>query len=67
MGWPLWLRSSIFGSGFFIFLYTPIFIAFLQEAVMISHERVAGRMMLFLIKDWDSFQRVMRLWRKGWV
>jgi hypothetical protein len=23
MGWPLWLRSSIFGSGFFIFFIYP--------------------------------------------
>lgn len=32
---------------------------------MMLQERVAIKMMLFGIKDWDSFQLVMRLWRRG--
>jgi len=32
---------------------------------MILQERVANRMMLPWIKDWDTFQLVMCLWRRG--
>lgn len=32
---------------------------------MIVREKVVSGMMLFLIKDWDAFQRVMHLWRRG--
>ena len=34
---------------------------------MILQERVMAKMMLFSIKDWDSFQRVMRSWRRGGI
>jgi hypothetical protein len=34
---------------------------------MILQERVMSKMMVFLIKDWDSFQRVMRMWRRGLI
>ena len=30
---------------------------------MILQERVVTKMMLLWIKDWDTFQMVMRLWR----
>jgi hypothetical protein len=53
---------QLFGSGFFS---ASTSIVILQEVQMILQERVMSKMMLFLIKDWDSFQRVMRLWRRG--
>ncbi len=34
---------------------------------MILQERVVTKMMLLWIKDWDSFQMVMRLWRRGGI
>jgi hypothetical protein len=34
---------------------------------MVLQERVIAKMMLFLIKDWDSFQRAMRCWRRGMI
>lgn len=32
---------------------------------MVVRERVVSKMMVFLIKDWDSFQQVMYFWRHG--
>lgn len=40
---------------------------FLQEVRMILQERVVTKMMLLWIKDWDGFQLVMRLWRRGGI
>lgn len=34
---------------------------------MILQERVVTKMMLLWIKDWDGFQLVMRLWRRGGI
>ena len=31
---------------------------------MVLNEQVVTKMMLLLIKDWDTFQLVMRLWRQ---
>jgi hypothetical protein len=40
---------------------------FFQEVQMILQERVMTKMMLLWIKDWDGFQLVMRLWRRGGI
>jgi len=31
---------------------------------MVLNEQVVTKMMLLLIKDWDTFQLVMHLWRQ---
>jgi hypothetical protein len=49
--------------GLGIFFPRPQF--FLSEVQMILQERVVTKMMLLWIKDWDTFQRVMHLWRRG--
>jgi hypothetical protein len=54
---------QLVGLGiFFPSTSTAFFIGGLK---MMLQERVAIKMMLFGIKDWDSFQLVMRLWRRG--
>jgi hypothetical protein len=65
MGSFLRRSRQFFGSG----LLASTLHLFLRiwRIEMVLQERVVTKMMLLWIKDWDSFQRVMRYWRRGLI
>ena len=63
MALPSGRGYQLFGLGIFSLDLN----CFFQEVQMILQERVVTKMMLLWIKDWDGFQLVMRLWRRGGI